>query len=56
MSFTELVHKKIDERRNTRFAAISAAAAEEAQVRASVAPLVVALTAMVERLSQDPHQ
>lgn len=54
MSFTELVHNKIDERRNTRFAAISAAAAQEAQIRASAAPLIRALTEMVVRLSQDP--
>lgn len=53
-SFTALVRRKIEERREGRSEALNALAAAEARLRKRAAPLTDALAAMVARLSQDP--
>lgn len=52
--FTELVRRKIEERREGRSETVNAAAAAEARLRERAAPLMDALVAMVARLSRDP--
>lgn len=54
MNFTELVQRKIEERREGRSASVQAAAEADGRFRTRVAPLRAALSDMIERLSDDP--
>jgi hypothetical protein len=54
MDFTELVQRKIEERREGRSAVVQAAAKADERFRTRVAPLVAAVSGMIERLSSDP--
>jgi hypothetical protein len=53
MDFTELVKRKIEERREGRSASIKAAAEANRRFDTRVAPLVSALEGAIERLSRD---
>ena len=54
MSFTDLLKRKIEERRDGRSPPVQTAMDADAQFRQRTAPLAAALTAMIETLAADP--
>ena len=54
MNFTELVQRKVEERREGRSASVQAAAEADGRFRTRVASLCAAMSDMIERLSDDP--
>ena len=54
MDFTEVLQRKIEERREGRSAVVQATARADERFRTRVAPLAAAVSGMIERLSSDP--